>query len=104
MARLSSIVLAVLAYSMFAAADTATCGTSTYDTSQFACFDDDFLCPIMGQDINLKCGEACYSVSEFGCSNTTLVPNSQIGPGTLLACADQQFDPLQYVCHDGNFL
>ncbi|KAJ7192634.1 carbohydrate binding-domain-containing protein [Mycena pura] len=112
MARLSFTmpVLAILVSSIVrvaaSAADTVTaiCGTATYDPSQFACFDDGFLCPIVGQDINLKCGEACYSVSQFGCSNTTLVPIAQIGPGTLLACDDQQFDPSQYVCYDGEFL
>ncbi|KAJ7114422.1 hypothetical protein C8R44DRAFT_881264 [Mycena epipterygia] len=76
MARLSFIVLAALLSTIVAATDLAACGDAMYDPSKDTCFDNDFLCPIDGQVRELSCGDACYSLDQFSCSNTTLVDNA----------------------------
>ncbi|KAJ7194384.1 carbohydrate binding-domain-containing protein [Mycena pura] len=106
MARLLSIVLTAIAASasIVAAEDLQSCGSSQYYPSQYNCFDDSFLCPILNGNIYLRCGDACYSTAEYSCSNNTLViHNNRSGPETL-DCGGVQFDPAQYVCFDDGFL
>ncbi|KAJ7851233.1 hypothetical protein B0H14DRAFT_829635 [Mycena olivaceomarginata] len=104
MARLSFVVLAALLSTIVAATDLAACGDQQYDPSNYTCFDNDFLCPIDGQVRELRCGDACYSLGKFSCSNTTLVDNAVIDQDTLLDCGDKRFNSTDYVCHDGDFL
>ncbi|KAJ7896123.1 carbohydrate binding-domain-containing protein [Mycena leptocephala] len=101
MARLLYFVVpALVAYSV-AAETLQSCGGSNYFPSQYTCFDDDFLCPIINGDIYIRCGEACYSTSQYSCSNTTLEPYN---PNGLEFCGVNQFNPSQSVCLDGGFL
>ncbi|KAJ7758071.1 hypothetical protein B0H14DRAFT_2976308, partial [Mycena olivaceomarginata] len=104
MARLSFVVLAALLSTIVTATDLAACGDAQYDPSNYTCFDNNFLCPIDGQVRELRCGDACYSLDRFSCSNTALVDNAVIGPDTLLDCGDKRFNSTDYVCHDGDFL
>ncbi|KAF7354091.1 hypothetical protein MVEN_01096500 [Mycena venus] len=105
MARLISLLTALVAGVVkVVAEDLLTCGPSNYFPSQYTCFDDTFLCPIVNGDRYLRCGDACYSTSLYSCSNTTLEPISHSSPETLEDCGSSRFFPSQYVCLDGNFL
>ncbi|KAJ7804179.1 carbohydrate binding-domain-containing protein [Mycena olivaceomarginata] len=104
MARLLSIVFTALLTSLVIAEDHLSCGSSNYFPSQYTCYDDSFLCPIINGDIYIRCGDACYSTSSYSCSNTTLKPISHDGPEVLEDCGDSRFYPSQYVCLDGDFL
>ncbi|KAE9398032.1 hypothetical protein BT96DRAFT_43836 [Gymnopus androsaceus JB14] len=81
-----------------------SCGSSMYFPSQYTCFDDNFLCPILNGNIYIACGDTCYSTTQYSCSNTTLEVFPQSGPETTEACGSVQFYPSQYVCLDGDFL
>ncbi|KAE9386369.1 hypothetical protein BT96DRAFT_540011 [Gymnopus androsaceus JB14] len=96
--------LAALARVVIAQGQLESCGSSLYYPSQYTCFDDDFLCPIVNDEIYIRCGDACYSTSQYSCSDDTLEVYPQNGPETLEACGDAQFYPSQYICLDGNFL
>ncbi|KAJ7479177.1 carbohydrate binding-domain-containing protein [Mycena latifolia] len=104
MAPLLCIVLTAFVASLVAAENLASCGSSNYYPSQYTCFDNSFLCPIIKGDRNIRCGDACYSTSLYSCSNNTLEPINKNGPETLEACGGSMFYPSQYVCLDGNFL
>ncbi|KAJ7675150.1 carbohydrate binding-domain-containing protein [Mycena rosella] len=95
MARLLPIVLTAIAVSVVAAESLASCGSSNYYPSQYTCFDDDLLCPIVNGDIYIRCGAACYSTTLYSCSDTTLKPSSLNGPDTLEDCGGSQFHPTQ---------
>ncbi|KAJ7751412.1 carbohydrate binding-domain-containing protein [Mycena metata] len=106
MGRLLPVVLsALLAWIAVTAQALQSCGRSNYDPSQYTCFDDDFLCPIVNGDVLIRCGEACYSTSRFSCSNFTLKPFFPDGPATLQDCGFFiKFDPSFFVCLDGDFI
>ncbi|KAJ7088028.1 carbohydrate binding-domain-containing protein [Mycena belliarum] len=104
MARLLSIVLSAVLASLVAAESLSRCGSSSYYPSQYTCFNDNFLCPIVNGDRTIRCGDACYSTSLYSCSGTTLEPINTSGPETLEDCGPSRFYPSQYVCLDGNFL
>ncbi|KAF9065002.1 carbohydrate binding-domain-containing protein [Rhodocollybia butyracea] len=104
MAPLISLVLTALAASFVSAQNLDSCGDAMYDPSQYTCFNDSFLCPILNGDIYLQCGDACYSTTLYSCSNTTLEPFPPSVPDTLEDCGDARFSPYQYVCFDGDFL
>ncbi|KAJ6566749.1 hypothetical protein B0H19DRAFT_1257937 [Mycena capillaripes] len=91
MARLISILLTALMFTIVSAEDLLACGSSNYFPSQFTCFDDNFLCPIVDGDRYIKCGKAC--------SNTTLEPISS--PETPQQCSFSTFLPSQEVCLEG---
>ncbi|KIK56444.1 carbohydrate-binding module family 52 protein [Collybiopsis luxurians FD-317 M1] len=106
---LISLVLTALVAGVVAQSgeDLLDCGDSRYFPSQYTCFDDDFLCPIINGDIYIRCGnDACYSTSQYSCSDDTLEPYDPNGPETLENCGSSQFYPSQasYVCLDGDFL
>ncbi|KAJ7194184.1 carbohydrate binding-domain-containing protein [Mycena pura] len=71
---------------------------------QYTCFDESFLCPIINGDRTLRCGDACYSTTQYTCSNNSLQQKPQEGSGTTEVCGGQLFFPSKYVCYDGNFL
>ncbi|KAF5375298.1 hypothetical protein D9757_009664 [Collybiopsis confluens] len=105
MARLLTVALtAILAGLVAAQDDLLDCGDSRFFPSQYTCFDDDFLCPILNGDIYIRCGDACYSTDQYTCSDDTLQPYNLSGPETLEDCGDARFFPSQYVCLDGDFL
>ncbi|KAF5386345.1 hypothetical protein D9757_006687 [Collybiopsis confluens] len=103
MARLLSIVLTAILAGVVAAQEALLdCGDSRYFPSQYTCFDDDFLCPILSGDIYIRCGDACYSTDQytndletFSCSDDTLQPYDPSGPETLEDCGDARFFPSQ---------
>ncbi|KAK3117370.1 hypothetical protein LTR53_001360 [Teratosphaeriaceae sp. CCFEE 6253] len=49
------------------------CGEAYYLTSQYTCYDGDFLCPVLDGAPTLRCGPACYSPAMYGCSDGELV-------------------------------
>ncbi|KAF8193861.1 carbohydrate binding-domain-containing protein [Mycena galopus ATCC 62051] len=99
------ILTAFAAFTVVAAEDLQSCGGSNYFPSQYTCFDGDFLCPIVNGVITIRCGQACYSTTQFSCSDTNLVPFSPNEPATLENCGNFiQFDPSQSVCLDDDFL
>ncbi|KAJ7075560.1 carbohydrate binding-domain-containing protein [Mycena belliarum] len=106
MALLLPIVLATLVSCAVtvAAEDLASCGISRYYPSQYTCFDDNFLCPIVNGDRFIRCGDACYTTALYSCSNTTLAPLSHSGQQPLEDCGSSKFNPFDYVCLDGDFL
>ncbi|KAJ7479187.1 carbohydrate binding-domain-containing protein [Mycena latifolia] len=97
MAPLLSIVLTAFVASLVAAENLASCGSSNYYPSQYTCFDNSFLCPIIKGDRNIRCGDACYSTSLYSCSNNTLEPINKNGPETLEACGGSMFYPSQAI-------
>ncbi|KAF8192252.1 carbohydrate binding-domain-containing protein [Mycena galopus ATCC 62051] len=101
MARFLSIAIlfTALTAGLVLAQDLATCGTSNYYPSQYTCFDDDFLCPIVDGDVYLQC-----ALINSSCSDTTLEPISDSGSESLEDCGNSQFYPSQYVCLDGDIL
>ncbi|KAJ7896124.1 hypothetical protein B0H13DRAFT_2034445 [Mycena leptocephala] len=75
-----------------------------YYLSQYTCFDDHFLCPVVNGERYIRCGDACYSTSQYSCAGTVLQPYSPTGPSTTQNCSGSQFDPSQWVCLDGYYL
>ncbi|KAJ7839283.1 carbohydrate binding-domain-containing protein [Mycena leptocephala] len=74
MAPLVSVVLTALVASLVTAQEFASCGGSTYDPSQYTCFDGKLICPIVDGDKYLKCGDACYPTTQYTCINGELTP------------------------------
>ncbi|KAJ6486965.1 carbohydrate binding-domain-containing protein [Mycena sanguinolenta] len=76
-----------------------TCGLAgNYYPSQYTCFDYDFLCPIINGTVYIQCGNACYSNSQYSCSNGVIEPYNPNGPVVLELCGDTQYDLSQFVC------
>ncbi|KAF8202620.1 carbohydrate binding-domain-containing protein [Mycena galopus ATCC 62051] len=96
MVHLSVALTAIITFSVVAAENLLQCGESQYYPSQYTCFDDDFLCPMVNGDRYFRCGLACYSTKEYSCATTTLQPISA-GPQN---CSETLFDPTQWVCLD----
>ncbi|KAF8202603.1 carbohydrate binding-domain-containing protein [Mycena galopus ATCC 62051] len=101
---LSIVITAFVASSVVAAEDLLSCGDSNYYPSQYTCFDDDFLCPIINGTICIQCGNACYTNTQYSCSNGVLEQFNPNGPETPEMCGVDQYDPSQYVCLDSGFL
>ncbi|KAJ6493453.1 hypothetical protein C8R45DRAFT_1212785 [Mycena sanguinolenta] len=97
---LSFAATALLAVSVVAE-EHLTCGLAgNYYPSQYTCFDYDFLCPIINGTIYIQCGAACYSNTEYSCTDEGLVPFNPNGPVELQLCGDTLYDPSKYVCLD----
>ncbi|KAJ7908359.1 carbohydrate binding-domain-containing protein [Mycena leptocephala] len=72
MARLlSSIALTVLLTGTVNAQSLQSCGTAQYDPTQYTCFNNATLCPIINGDEYRACGNACFSTSQYTCINAT---------------------------------
>lgn len=52
--------------------DTQQCGDATYDTLNYICYNDDFLCPVINGSPTKLCGQACYSENMYRYVFTTL--------------------------------
>jgi hypothetical protein len=64
MSIVKSLALIAAAASLtLVAAD--TCGDTSYEPSKYYCFDGDFLCPNIGGEQYLRCGDGCYSAKEY---------------------------------------
>ncbi|ORY10029.1 carbohydrate binding-domain-containing protein [Clohesyomyces aquaticus] len=50
------------------------CGSKPFYPSKYACYDGNFLCPILGGNPTLRCGEACYNPAEYSCKDGKLGP------------------------------
>ncbi|KAK7006417.1 hypothetical protein R3P38DRAFT_1708576 [Favolaschia claudopus] len=83
--------------------DLANCGFGVqYYPSQYTCQDDNFLCPIIGGDYYLRCGDdTCYSTKQYSCATKTLQPFSPTGTNPLQNCSGSPFDPSTTVCISG---
>ncbi|KAJ7766220.1 carbohydrate binding-domain-containing protein [Mycena metata] len=64
MTRLRSLVLTAI-YASIVAADLESCGSANYDPTQYTCYDNTLLCPIVNGDKYLACGNDCYSASQY---------------------------------------
>ncbi|KAJ7105880.1 carbohydrate binding-domain-containing protein [Mycena epipterygia] len=62
MARLISIVLTAFVAGVVAL---ESCGTANYDPSQYTCFNNSLLCPIVNGVSYQACGEDCYSTAQY---------------------------------------
>ncbi|KAK0786678.1 hypothetical protein LTR75_013112 [Friedmanniomyces endolithicus] len=49
------------------------CGDAYYLSSQYTCYNGDFLCPVLNGEATLRCGLACYRPEMYGCVNGELV-------------------------------
>ncbi|KAF2245512.1 carbohydrate-binding module family 52 protein [Trematosphaeria pertusa] len=48
------------------------CGGQPYYPSKYACYDTNFLCPILNGSPTLRCDKACYNPNEYSCVNGKL--------------------------------
>ncbi|KAL8845824.1 MAG: hypothetical protein Q9221_009044 [Calogaya cf. arnoldii] len=53
-----------------------SCGSAYYAPDQYVCYGD-FLCPIVGDETSIQCGDACYLESLYTCDQGTLVSLDQ---------------------------
>ncbi|KAJ7362671.1 hypothetical protein DFH08DRAFT_841328 [Mycena albidolilacea] len=105
MARILSVVfIALAACSIVATEDLLSCSGSRYFPSQYTCYDDTQLCPILNGTITLPCGLACYDPNQYSCSDLTLEFYNPNVSNALNECGFSQYDPSKAVCFDGFFL
>ncbi|KAJ7699038.1 carbohydrate binding-domain-containing protein [Mycena rosella] len=72
MARLmNSIALTVLLTGIITAQSLQSCGTAQYDSTQYTCFNNATLCPIVQGNAYRACGNACFSTTQYTCINAT---------------------------------
>ncbi|KAF2453784.1 carbohydrate binding-domain-containing protein [Lineolata rhizophorae] len=50
-----------------------SCGDAKYSPSQYVCFDNGFLCPVINGNPTLRCGDACYNYDQYKCEDGQLV-------------------------------
>jgi len=93
MAKLTSIILAAVLATITVAEDLVNCGSQPYYLSQYTCFNDQFLCPIISGERYLRCGADCYSVNEYSCAGTTLKLRDSEGPEDIETCGSAPFYP-----------
>ncbi|KAI0007885.1 carbohydrate-binding module family 52 protein [Xylariaceae sp. FL0662B] len=53
--------------------DLLPCGTAKYSINHHTCYNSNFLCPVVGKQRTLRCGDNCYSPRRFSCNHGTLV-------------------------------
>ncbi|KAJ7105569.1 carbohydrate binding-domain-containing protein [Mycena epipterygia] len=104
MARLISIILAALVSGVVAL---ESCGIANYDPSQYTCFNNTLLCPIVNGVAYQACGEDCYSTSDptsqYTCFNNSLLCPI-VNNIAYQACGEDCYSPSEYTCFNGNFL
>ncbi|KAK3944340.1 carbohydrate-binding module family 52 protein [Diplogelasinospora grovesii] len=72
MARLSLIAIALMGLGETALAALQSCGNAQYDPSQYVCWYNQFLCPVVAGEGLSYCSGACYSTFMYTCSNNVL--------------------------------
>ncbi|CAK7199456.1 hypothetical protein SEUCBS139899_002136 [Sporothrix eucalyptigena] len=72
----------LLAAASTARADLQTCGAAQYDPSQYVCYDNNFLCPIVAGEGLSYCSGACYSKYMYTCTNNVLTQLTPLAAGT----------------------
>ncbi|KAJ7114444.1 carbohydrate binding-domain-containing protein, partial [Mycena epipterygia] len=98
MAPLISIVLAALVAGVVAL---ESCGTANYDLSQYTCFNNSFLCPIVDGVEYQACGEDCYSTAHYTCFNGDFLCPVTSGGDATQRCGDTCYSIFQYSCDNG---
>ncbi|KAJ7255657.1 carbohydrate binding-domain-containing protein, partial [Mycena rebaudengoi] len=105
MARLmSSIALSALLTGIITAQSLQSCGTAQYDPTQYTCFGNATLCPIVNGDKYLACGSACFSTTQYTCINATSGFLCPVINGTrTVGCGGTQCYSLngEYTCNSG---
>ncbi|KAJ6571582.1 carbohydrate binding-domain-containing protein, partial [Mycena capillaripes] len=105
MARLtSSIALTALLTGIIAAQSLQNCGTAQYDPTQYTCFNNATLCPIVNGDKYRACGNACFSTTQYNCINATSSFLCPIVNGqATVGCGGTLCYPLDgtYTCNNG---
>ncbi|KAJ7105510.1 carbohydrate binding-domain-containing protein [Mycena epipterygia] len=101
MARLISIVLTALVASVVGL---ESCGTANYDPTQYTCFNNSLLCPIVNGVAYQACGEDCYSTSEYTCFNGNFLCPFTSGGIATQRCGDTCYSPFEYSCNSDNSL
>ncbi|KAJ6508127.1 carbohydrate binding-domain-containing protein, partial [Mycena sanguinolenta] len=105
MSRLaSSIALVAFVTGIATTQSLQSCGPAQYDPTQYTCFNNATLCPIVNGDEYRACGSACFSTTQYSCINATssfLCPvvngHATVGcGGTLCYSLDGT-----YTCDDG---
>ncbi|KAJ7461604.1 carbohydrate binding-domain-containing protein, partial [Mycena latifolia] len=100
---MSSIGLAALLTGIAAAQGLQSCGTARYDPTQYTCFGNATLCPIVNGDEYRACGSACFSNTQYSCINATsgfLCPVIN-GDRTVGCGGTQCYSSGKYLCNDG---
>jgi len=82
MVRSSSLILAILSLGYSVAGDLLPCGDANYDPTQYVCYNNNFLCPIISGEPLSYCSGACYSKFMYACSNNALVQLPTVPSGT----------------------
>ncbi|KAJ7478034.1 carbohydrate binding-domain-containing protein [Mycena galericulata] len=100
MARVISLVLTALVAGVIAQS-LESCGSAEYDPSQYTCFNNSLLCPIVNGVAYQNCGQDCYSTAEYTCFNGDLLCPYASGGIATQACGDACYDFFEYNCNDG---
>ncbi|KAJ7588621.1 carbohydrate binding-domain-containing protein [Mycena floridula] len=100
MAKLISLVLAALAFRVVTA---QTCGSTNYNPTQYTCFNNSTLCPIVNGIEYDACGNACYSRTQYTCiDESTNFMCPIINGSSTYGCGGKScYMAGQYTCDDG---
>ncbi|KAK3334061.1 carbohydrate binding-domain-containing protein [Cercophora scortea] len=82
MARLPLIAAALLALGNGVLGVLKPCGKAQYDPTQYVCYDNQFLCPIIAGEPLSYCSGACYSKFQYKCVNNVLGVLPGLAAGT----------------------
>ncbi|KAF7378390.1 hypothetical protein MSAN_00265500 [Mycena sanguinolenta] len=105
MARGFSLLLTALVSAAVAVHGLQTCGSAQYDPSQYTCFNNSQLCPIVNGDAYQSCGpNQCYSKKQYTCFNGNFLCPVTSGGIATQACGNACYSPYQYSCNANNQL
>lgn len=77
-----SALYATLGLLGLAMADLQSCGDKQYDPTQYVCYGDNFLCPIVAGEALSYCSGACYSKFMYTCTDSALEQLPTLAAGT----------------------
>lgn len=80
--RSSLLVAAVIGLARSVVGDLLQCGDARYDPTQYVCYNNNFLCPIISGEPLSYCSGACYSKFMYTCSHNVLVTLPTLPQGT----------------------
>ncbi|KAJ6458168.1 carbohydrate binding-domain-containing protein [Mycena sanguinolenta] len=99
MARGFSLLLAAIVSAAVAVHGLQNCGSAQYDPSQYTCFNNSQLCPIVNGDVYQSCGpNQCYSKKQYTCFNGNFLCPVTSGGIATQACGNACYSPYQYSC------
>jgi hypothetical protein len=72
MKSFTTVAVAALTLGSGAVAELLNCGKAQYDPTQYVCYSNSFLCPIIAGEPLSYCNGACYSKFMYKCPNNVL--------------------------------